>query len=147
MTVPVGGMRAPSANAGQAAYGVLTNRPGTLSNDFFVSLLDMSTQWSRSSTSEGLYEGLDRGTGKVRWTATPVDLLFGSNTELRAVAELYAATDGREKFVRDFAKAWAGPAASWQPMHERRGTTVTGRFQRYPGTARPIRHVQTLERP
>ena len=107
MTVLVGGMRALNANAGQAAHGVFTTRPGTLSNDFFVNLLDMSTKWSKSSKSEGLYEGLDRATGKVKWTATPVDLLFGSNTELRAVAEFYAAADGREKFVQDFAKAWA----------------------------------------
>ncbi len=107
MTVLVGGMRALNANAGQAAHGVFTDRPGTLSNDFFVNLLDMSTQWSKSATSEGLYEGRDRATGKVKWTATPVDLVFGSNSELRAVAEVYAATDGKEKFVRDFVKAWA----------------------------------------
>ncbi len=107
MTVLVGGMRALNANAGEARHGVFTDRPGTLSNDFFVNLLDMSTQWSKSSTSEGLYEGRDRGTGKVKWTATPVDLVFGSNSELRAVSEFYAAADGREKFVRDFAKAWA----------------------------------------
>ena len=107
MTVLVGGMRALSANAGEARHGVFTNRPGTLSNDFFVNLLDMSTQWSKSSTSEGLYEGRERGTGKVKWTATTVDLVFGSNSELRSVSEFYAAADGREKFVRDFAKAWA----------------------------------------
>jgi catalase-peroxidase len=86
---------------------VFTSRPGALSNDYFVNLLDMSTQWSKSSKSEGLYEGRDRGTDKVKWTATPVDLVFGSNTELRAVAEVYAAADGQEKFVRDFARAWA----------------------------------------
>ena len=107
MTVLVGGMRALNANAGQAAHGVFTDRPGTLSNDFFVNLLDMSTKWSKSATSEGLYEGRDRETGKVKWTATPVDLVFGSNSELRAVAEVYAAADGQEKFVRDFVKAWA----------------------------------------
>ncbi len=106
MTVLVGGMRALDANAGQTEYGVLTARPGTLSNDFFVNLLDMSTKWSKSATTEGLYEGHDRGTGKLKWTATPVDLVFGSNSELRAVAEVYAASDGREKFVRDFVKAW-----------------------------------------
>ena len=89
------------------AHGVFTDRPGTLSNDFFVNLLDMSTKWSKSSTSEGIYEGLDRATGKVKWTATPVDLVFGSNSELRAVAEVYAAADGKEKFVQDFVKAWA----------------------------------------
>jgi catalase-peroxidase len=107
MTVLVGGMRALNANAGQSANGVLTDRPGTLNNDFFVNLLDMSTKWAKSSKSEGLYEGLDRGTGKLKWTATPVDLVFGSNSELRAVAEVYAASDAREKFVRDFVDAWA----------------------------------------
>nr|MBP9033834.1 catalase-peroxidase [Pseudomonadales bacterium] len=106
MTVLVGGMRALDANAGRAAHGVLTDRPGTLSNDFFVNLLDMSTKWAKSSRSEGVYEGLDRETGKLKWTATPVDLVFGSNSELRAVAEVYAADDAREKFVRDFVDAW-----------------------------------------
>jgi catalase-peroxidase len=105
MTVLVGGMRAMSANAGGSTHGVFTNRPGTLSNDFFVNLLDMSTQWTKSST-EGIYEGRDRATGKVTWTATPVDLIFGSNSELRAVAEFYAADDAKEQFVRDFIKAW-----------------------------------------
>jgi catalase-peroxidase len=105
MTVLVGGMRTLNANAGQTAYGVFTDRPGTLSNDFFVNLLDMSTKWSKSAT-EGVYEGRDRSTGKLKWTATPVDLIFGSNSELRAVAEVYAASDGQEKVVRDFAKAW-----------------------------------------
>ena len=84
-----------------------TSRPGTLSNDFFVNLLDMSTQWSKSSSREGLYEGRDRRTGKLKWTATPVDLVFGSHSELRAISEVYAADDGREKFVRDFVTAWA----------------------------------------
>lgn len=107
MTVLVGGMRALNANAGQAAHGVFTSRPGTLSNDFFVNLLDMSTKWSKSGTSEGLYEGTDRKTGKSKWTATPVDLLFGSNSELRTVAEVYASADGKEKFVQDFVKTWA----------------------------------------
>ncbi|WP_019450625.1 catalase/peroxidase HPI [Cupriavidus sp. BIS7] len=107
MTVLVGGMRALDANAGKSRYGVLTDRPGTLSNDFFVNLLDMSTKWSKSSTDQGTYEGRDRETGKVKWTATPVDLIFGSNSELRAVAEVYGADDGKEKFVQDFAKAWA----------------------------------------
>ena len=106
MTVLVGGMRALNANAGQSAQGVFTDRPGTLSNDFFVNLLDMSTQWSKSSETEGLYEGRDRKTGNVKWTATPVDLVFGSNSELRAVAEFYAANDAREKFVQDFVAAW-----------------------------------------
>jgi catalase-peroxidase len=106
MTALVGGMRVLNANTGQSAHGVFTDRPGTLSNDFFVNLLDMSTKWSKSSTSEGIYEGSDRGTGKVKWTATPVDLVFGSNSELRAIAEVYASADGKEKFVRDFVKAW-----------------------------------------
>ena len=106
MTVLVGGMRALNANAGQSGHGVFTDRPGTLSNDFFVNLLDMSTQWQKSSKSEGVYEGLDRGTGELKWTATSVDLIFGSNSELRAVAEVYAADDAQEKFVGDFVDAW-----------------------------------------
>ncbi len=106
MTVLVGGMRSLNANAGEAAHGVLTDKKGTLSNDFFVNLLDMSTQWTKSSKFEGIYEGRDRSTGKLRWTATPVDLLFGSHSELRAVAEVYAAADGQEKFVTDFVDAW-----------------------------------------
>jgi catalase-peroxidase len=106
MTVLVGGMRVLNANAGQSGNGVFTDRPGTLTNDFFVNLLDMSTQWTKSATSEGIYEGHDRKTGQLRWTATPVDLVFGSNSELRAVAEVYASDDGRETFVRDFVKAW-----------------------------------------
>lgn len=107
MTVLVGGMRGLNANAGQAAHGVFTDRPGTLSNGFFVNLLDMSTAWSKSSMSEGIYEGRDRKTGKVKWTATPVDLILGSNSELRAVAEVYASADGKDKFVQDFVKTWA----------------------------------------
>ena len=106
MTVLVGGLRTLNANAGQTAHGVFTARPGTLSNDFFVNLLDMSTKWNKSATAEGIYEGRDRATGKVKWTATPVDLAFGSNSELRAVAEVYAAADGKQKFVQDFVKAW-----------------------------------------
>jgi catalase-peroxidase len=106
MTVLVGGLRALNANAGKSAQGVFTDRAGTLSNDFFVNLLDMSTQWAKSSTSDGVYEGRDRGTGELKWTATPVDLVFGSSSELRAVAEVYAADDAREKFVHDFVAAW-----------------------------------------
>ena len=106
MTVLVGGMRALDANAVNARHGVFTDKPGQLSNDFFVNLLDMSTEWSKSTQSEGLYEGRDRATGKLKWTATPVDLIFGSHSELRAVAEVYAAKDGKEKFVRDFVSAW-----------------------------------------
>jgi catalase-peroxidase len=107
MTVLVGGMRVLNANTGQAAHGVFTDRPGTLSNDFFVNLLDMSTKWSKSSSSEAIYEGRDRATDKIKWTATPVDLIFGANSELRAIAEVYASADGKEKFVRDFVQAWA----------------------------------------
>jgi catalase-peroxidase len=106
MTVLVGGLRVLNANAGQSAHGVLTSRPGTLSNDFFVNLLDMSTAWKQSAQGEGVYEGVDRDNGKAKWTATPVDLVFGSNSELRAVSEVYAANDGGEKFVKDFVKAW-----------------------------------------
>ena len=106
MTVLVGGMRALNANAGQAAHGVFTNQPGTLSNDFFVNLLDMSTQWTKSGESEGIYEGRDRESGSLKWTATPVDLVFGSNSELRAIAEVYAGNDAGEKFVHDFVGAW-----------------------------------------
>lgn len=105
MTALVGGMRALDANAGHTQHGVFTNRPGVLSNDFFVNLLDMSTKWTKSS-SEGIYEGRDRANDQVKWTATPVDLIFGSNSELRAVAELYASDDAKEKFVQDFVNAW-----------------------------------------
>ena len=106
MTALVGGMRALNANAGSASHGILTDRPGMLTNDFFVNLLDMSTGWTRSETEEGIYDGRDRDSGDLRWTATPVDLLFGSHSELRAVAEVYAADDGTGKFVDDFVAAW-----------------------------------------
>jgi len=106
MTVLVGGMRALGANSGNTSHGVFTSRPGTLSNDFFINLLDMSTKWSKSADSVGLYEGHDRATGKHNWTATPVDLIFGSNSELRAVAEVYACDDAGEMFVNDFVSAW-----------------------------------------
>ncbi len=106
MTVLMGGLRALDANAGHSRLGVLTNRPGTLSNDFFVNLLDMSTQWTKSSSADGTYEGRDRKTGALKWTASPVDLVFGSSSELRAVAEVYASDDAHEKFVRDFVHAW-----------------------------------------
>jgi catalase-peroxidase len=106
MTVLVGGMRALDANHGQAPHGVFTNRPGTLTNDFFVNLLDPGTEWTESRSSEGVYEGRDRATGEVRWTATAVDLVFGSNSQLRALAEVYACDDASEKFVRDFVAAW-----------------------------------------
>jgi catalase-peroxidase len=107
MTVLVGGMRALNANFGQSKNGVFTNRPETLSNDFFINLLDMSTQWQPSVDSEGVYEGLDRKTNEVKWTATRVDLIFGAHSELRALAEVYATRDSKEKFVKDFVAAWA----------------------------------------
>ena len=107
MTVLVGGMRVLDANTGGAKHGVLTAQPGVLSNDFFVNLISMSTQWSKSAEQAGIYEGRDRASGEVRWTATPVDLIFGSHSELRAVAEVYAANDGGEKFVNDFVAAWS----------------------------------------
>jgi catalase-peroxidase len=106
MTALVGGMRAMNANAGQAAHGVLTDKPGSLNNHFFVNLLDMSTKWMKSEKAEGVYEGRDRATGELKWTATPVDLVFGSNSELRAVAQAYASSDGEEQFVSDFVAAW-----------------------------------------
>ena len=106
MTALVGGMRALNANSGQTAHGVFTDKPGTLNNDFFINLLDMSTKWTKSETAEGIFEGRDRATDKLKWTATPVDLVFGSNSELRAVAEAYAAADGSEQFVKDFVAAW-----------------------------------------
>ena len=105
MTVLVGGMRAMDANSGGSAHGVFTDRPGTLSNDFFVNLVDMSTQWTKSSTA-GIYEGRDRATGELKWTATPADLIFGSNSELRAVSEFYATDDAQKEFVQDFIAAW-----------------------------------------
>jgi catalase-peroxidase len=106
MTVLVGGMRVLGANGGGALHGVFTDRPGTLSNDFFVNLLDMSTVWRKSSNANGVYEGVDRKSGKQKWTATPVDLVFGSHAELRAVAELYAEDGAEQRFVADFVKAW-----------------------------------------
>ena len=106
MTALIGGMRALNANAGGVEHGIFTDQPGTLTNDFFVNLLSMETQWVRSENEAGIYEGRDRVTGEVKWTATPVDLAFGSHAELRAVAEVYGANDGAEKFVNDFVAAW-----------------------------------------
>jgi catalase-peroxidase len=106
MTVLVGGMRALDANAGQSRHGVFTKRPGVLSNDFFVNLLDMSTTWKKASHDEGTFEGHDRATGELKWTATRADLIFGSNSQLRALAEVYAGDDAHEKFTRDFVAAW-----------------------------------------
>ena len=105
MTALVGGLRVLNANAGQSAHGVLTNRPGALTNDFFVNLFDMDTEWEAAG-DDGVFEGRDRSTGDVKWTGTSVDLVFGSNSELRAVAEVYASDDGQQAFVRDFAAAW-----------------------------------------
>jgi catalase-peroxidase len=106
MTALVGGMRALNANAAGAKHGVFTDQPGTLSNDFFVNLLSMSTEWTKSPKAAGIYEGRDRVTGNVKWTATPVDLVFGSHAELRAIAEVYAESGGDERFVSDFVDAW-----------------------------------------
>lgn len=106
MTVLVGGMRALAANSDGVAHGVFTDRPGALSNDFFVNLLDMSTRWEKAEDEDGLYIGYDRESGVQKWTATPVDLIFGSNAELRAVAEVYAMSDGEEELIRDFVDAW-----------------------------------------
>ena len=106
MTVLVGGMRVLNANVGQSEHGVFTKRPGTLTNDFFVNLLNMNTEWQASSTSEDVFEGRDRGTGDLKWTGTRVDLVFGSNSELRAIAEVYACDDSQQAFVRDFVAAW-----------------------------------------
>ncbi len=106
MTVLIGGMRALNANAGQSKNGVLTNRPETLTNDFFVNLLDMGTKWQPSAGSEGVFEGRDRATDKVKWTGTRVDLVFGSNSQLRALAEVYGCEDAKETFVKDFVAAW-----------------------------------------
>ncbi len=106
MTALIGGMRVLETNADQSKNGVFTSHPGILTNDFFVNLLDMSTKWQKSSKAEGLYEGVDRKTGSLKWTATPVDLIFGSHSELRAIAEVYASEDGKEKFVQDFVNAW-----------------------------------------
>jgi catalase-peroxidase len=105
MTVLIGGMRALNANFGQSKHGVFTSRPGTLTNDFFVNLLDMSTEW-KPSAQEGVYEGRDRATGATKWTGTRVDLIFGSNSQLRAIAEVYASNDSKQAFVKDFAAAW-----------------------------------------
>jgi catalase-peroxidase len=107
MTVLIGGMRALNANFGQARHGVFTRRPETLTNDFFVNLLDMGTQWQPSAGAEGVYEGRDRKTNEVKWTGTRVDLVFGSNSQLRALAEVYGSADAKAKFVKDFAAAWS----------------------------------------
>jgi len=106
MTVLVGGLRALNANHGHTRHGILTDRPETLTNDFFVNLLDMGTEWKASASSEGVFEGHDRATGEVKWTGTAVDLVFGSNSQLRALSEVYGSDDAHEKFVHDFVAAW-----------------------------------------
>ena len=106
MTVLIGGLRMLNANVGQSAHGVFTDKSDTLSNDFFVNLLNMSTAWTASASDENVYEGRDRSTGEIKWTATGVDLVFGSNSQLRAISEVYASEDAKGKFVRDFAAAW-----------------------------------------
>jgi len=106
MTVLVGGMRVLNANCGGAPHGVFTNEPGKLTNDFFVNLLDMGTEWKPSMSEENVYEGRDRSTGDVKWTATSADLVFGAHGQLRAYSEVYASDDAKEKFVQDFAAAW-----------------------------------------
>ncbi|HNE81306.1 MAG TPA: catalase-peroxidase, partial [Flavobacteriales bacterium] len=106
--VLVGGLRVLGANTGGSKHGVLTDRPGQLTNDYFVNLLDMGTTWTALSNGHtGTYEGRDRKTNAVKWTGTRVDLIFGSNSQLRAISEVYAQNDAKEKFVKDFAKAWA----------------------------------------
>ena len=107
MTVLIGGMRVLNANFGQSQHGVFTKRPETLTNDFFVNLLDMRTTWKASSEADDVFEGRDRATGKLKWTGTRVDLIFGSNSQLRAVAEVYGCEDSREKFLHDFVAAWS----------------------------------------
>jgi catalase-peroxidase len=106
MTVLIGGMRSLGANAGGTRHGVLTDRTDALTTDFFVNLLDMANEWKVSVSEENVYEARDRATGDVRWTATAVDLVFGSNSQLRAIAEVYASEDAGEKFVRDFVRVW-----------------------------------------
>jgi len=106
MTVLLGGLRVLGANVGGSAHGVFTKRPGTLTNDFFVNLLAMDLHWSASPADEGAFEGRRRGTGEIVWTGTSVDLVFGSNSQLRALAEVYACADSEQKFVHDFVRAW-----------------------------------------
>ncbi len=106
MTVLVGGLRVLGANTGSSKHGVFTKRPQVLTNDFFLSLLDMGTEWKTLADAKDVFEGRDRKTGEVKWTATRVDLVFGSNAQLRALAEVYGSSDAHEKFVRDFVAAW-----------------------------------------
>ena len=106
MTALIGGMRTLGANAGEATHGVFTKNPGVLSNDFFITLLDMSVRWQKTG-NHGVYEGVDRESGNVKFTATPIDLIFGSNSELRTIAEIYAYDGAQNRFVSDFVNAWA----------------------------------------
>ena len=106
MTVLVGGLRVLGANAGKSTHGVFTRQPETLTNDFFVTLIDMGIEWQPAAGSEGVYEGRDRKSAEVKWTGTRVDLIFGSNSQLRALAEVYGSSDAQEKFVHDFVAAW-----------------------------------------
>jgi len=106
MTVLMGGLRALNANTAQSKAGVFTKQPGTLTNDFFVNLLDMGTEWKPTSEAADTFEGRGRGTGELKWTGSRVDLVFGSNSELRALAEVYASNDAKDKFARDFTVAW-----------------------------------------
>jgi catalase-peroxidase len=106
MTVLVGGLRMLGANAGQSKHGVFTKKPEALTHDFFVNLLDMGTEWKAASRTKGVFEGRDRKTGELKWTATRVDLVFGSNAQLRALAEVYGSSDAREMFIHDFVAAW-----------------------------------------
>jgi catalase-peroxidase len=106
MTVLIGGLRVLNANVGQTQHGVFTKRPETLTNDFFVNLLDISTKWQKSANTDGVLEGRDRATGELKWTGTVVDLVFGSNSQLRALAEVYACSDSQQAFLRDFVAAW-----------------------------------------
>jgi catalase-peroxidase len=107
LTVLIGGLRVLGANAGKSKHGVFTQRPETLTNDFFVNLLDMGTEWKAQSDARDVFEGHDRATGKLKWTGTRADLIFGSHSQLRALAEVYGSTDAKEKFVKDFVSAWS----------------------------------------
>ena len=106
MTVSLGGLRVLNVGSEPAKAGVLTNKPGVLSNDFFVNLLDMSTKWSKSKGQKAYYTGKDRSSGRIKWTASPVDLAFGSSSELRSIVEVYASDDGHQKFMNDFVRVW-----------------------------------------
>jgi catalase-peroxidase len=106
MTVLVGGLRVLNANFGQSPHGVFTKRPETLTNDFFVNLLDMSTTWQAAASDGDMFEGRDRKSGELKWTGTRIDLIFGSNSQLRAIAEVYGCSDSQEKFLNDFVAAW-----------------------------------------